>query len=76
MLTTEDIAILDFERLWSGETGPKDVAIELSLGLAAFAYYERLRALVLADEAASYDPLTVKRVRRMIEEPVTTEVAV
>jgi hypothetical protein len=76
MLSSEDRAILDFERSWWREPGPKDQAIEFSLGLTAFAYYERLRDLVLALPGADYDPLTVRRVRRMIEAPMGGEVAI
>lgn len=76
MLTGEDRAILDFERWWWAETGPKDVAIEFELGLTASEYYERLRVVVGTSEALSYDPLTVQRVRRMIESPSGWEQAV
>ncbi|MFQ5524156.1 MAG: DUF3263 domain-containing protein [Acidimicrobiia bacterium] len=66
MLTKLDRAILDFERAWWVEAGPKDLAIELDLGLTAAAYYERLRALVGEPAALAYDPLTVKRVLRIL----------
>lgn len=67
MLSAEDRAILDFERGWWTEPGPKDWAIEFGLGVTAAVYYERLLALVDRPEALGYDPLTIKRVRRMIE---------
>ncbi|HEX6146024.1 MAG TPA: DUF3263 domain-containing protein [Acidimicrobiia bacterium] len=62
-----DRSILDFERGWWLEPGPKDQAIEQSLGLTAGAYYEHLIRIVGLPEAARFDPLTVARVKGMIE---------
>lgn len=76
MLSAEDRAILDFERGWWAEPGPKDQAIEFGLGVTASFYYERLLALTERKEAAAYDPLTVRRVRRLIEPDVGGELAV
>ncbi|HEX6302118.1 MAG TPA: DUF3263 domain-containing protein [Acidimicrobiia bacterium] len=76
MLTEEERAILDFERGSWREAGPKDQAIEMSLGLTAADYYERLRSLALGTAALAYDPLTTKRVLAIIEEPKETGLAV
>ncbi len=76
MLNEEDRAILDFERAWWREPGPKDMAIEMSLGLTAADYYERLRRVVLDADALAYDPLTAKRVLTIIEEPRRAGLAV
>ncbi|MCI0679489.1 MAG: DUF3263 domain-containing protein [Actinobacteria bacterium] len=67
MLAAEDRAILDFEQGWWTQPGPKDQAIEFSLGLTTARYYDRLRELIADPAAMSYDPLTVRRVRTMIE---------
>ncbi|MEX2651106.1 MAG: DUF3263 domain-containing protein [Acidimicrobiia bacterium] len=67
MLSTEERAVLDFEGSWWLEPGPKDQAIEFSLGLTAADYYETLLALISRSEAMEHDPLTVKRVRSQIE---------
>lgn len=75
MLGMEDRAILDFERSWWQEPGAKDQAIEFALGLSATDFYDRLRSLVDAPAALAYDPLTIKRVRTLIEDPLTTEKA-
>lgn len=48
--------------------------VESSLGLPADAYYERLLALLDDPDAEAYDPLTMRRVRSMIELPGTGEV--
>lgn len=76
MLCDEDRAILDFERASWREPGPKDLTIEFVLGLTATEYYERLRAIVGTASAYLHDPLTVKRVMRIIEVPTETELAV
>lgn len=75
MLGSEDRAILDFERSHWRQPGAKDKAIEFALGLSAAAYYDRLRALAAMPAALAYDPLTVKRVRTLIEDAVTRELA-
>jgi hypothetical protein len=75
MLNAEDRAILDFERAAWRQPGPKDEAIEMSLGLSAAAYYERLRALVLGAAALAYDPLTTKRVLTIIEDSADSGLA-
>lgn len=76
MFSEGERAILDFERSWWQEPGPKDQAIEMVLGLTAWAYYELLRSVVSTRAALAYDPLTTKRVLRLIEEPVESELAV
>jgi hypothetical protein len=67
MLSDEDRAILEFERGWWLEPGPKDQAIEFTLGMTAALYYEHLGRLITRPEAARFDPLTVARVRSMID---------
>lgn len=69
MLSPEEIAVLEFERAWWAQPGPKDQAIEHALGLTASDYYDRLRTLASRSEAVRHDPLTVKRVIRLIEPP-------
>ncbi|HET9258642.1 MAG TPA: DUF3263 domain-containing protein [Acidimicrobiia bacterium] len=76
MLSAEDRAILDFERASWYEPGPKDQMIELTLGLSAAHYYHRLRVIVMSAHGYSYDPLTAKRVLRIIEPTAGTELAV
>lgn len=76
MLSSEDRAILDFERASWCESGPKDQTIELVLGLTSAAYYERLVAVVSTHAGSAYDPLTVRRVLRLVESPSNSELAV
>ena len=67
MLDDMDRAVLDYERAWANQSGPKDRSIEMDLGLTAEAYYSRLRMLIFDRRAATYDPLTVLRLRRIID---------
>ena len=76
MLSAEDRSILEFERGWWLEHGPKDQAIELQLGLPASAYYEHLVRILSLPEASRFDPLTVARVSGMIEADPGAEQAV
>ena len=75
MLSDEDRTILEFEQSWWLEPGPKDQAIEFSLGLSAALYYDRLLAIVALADSVRVDPLTVARVRSMIEVDATEETA-
>jgi Protein of unknown function (DUF3263) len=76
MLSAEDRSILEFERGWWLEAGPKDQAIELRLGLPALAYYEQLLRIISLPEASRFDPLTVARVTAIIESDGGAEQAV
>jgi hypothetical protein len=64
-LSERDQAILDFERSWWSEPGPKELAIRQRFDLSATRYYQVLGALLESPDAAEYDPLVVRRLRRM-----------
>jgi hypothetical protein len=64
-LTERDKAILDFERAWWHETGPKESLIQERFELSANRYYEILGELLESPEAYEYDPLGVRRLRRL-----------
>ena len=64
-LTERDRAILDFERTWWSEPGPKEQAIRNKFDLSATRYYEILNELLERDDAMTYDPLVVRRLRRL-----------
>jgi Protein of unknown function (DUF3263) len=66
-LSARDRAILDFERGWWRLPGSKEGAIREELGLSSTRYYQLLGALLDQPAALAYDPLTVKRARRMRE---------
>jgi len=64
-LTERDRAILDFERSWWHETGPKETLIQERFELSSSRYYEILGRLLESPEAYEYDPLGVRRLRRL-----------
>ena len=64
-LSARDTAILEFERIWRHLPGPKHVAIRQRLQMSASRYYELLNSVLDLPEAEAYDPLTVKRARRV-----------
>ncbi|MCA1692112.1 MAG: DUF3263 domain-containing protein [Actinobacteria bacterium] len=64
-LSDRDRAILDFERSWWTEPGTKSTAIRNQLQLSPARYYELLGALATSSDAAGYDPLLVRRLRRL-----------
>ncbi len=66
ILSPADRRILDFERGWFLHPEPKDRSITDVLGLTPAEYYDRLRDLMTTQAALSYDPLTIRRLRRMV----------
>ncbi len=58
-------AILDFERGWWQRAGPKHRNIRHRLGLSAARYYRLLNDLIDSSEALRYDPMLVRRLRRL-----------
>jgi hypothetical protein len=63
--TERDRAILDFERTWWSEPGPKAAAIRAQFHLSATRYYQVLGQLLESADADAYDPLVVRRLRRV-----------
>ena len=68
-LSDRDRAILDFERSWRVMSGTataptKEIAIRSQLDLSPTRYYELLKALAASADAAAYDPLVVRRLRK------------
>jgi uncharacterized protein DUF3263 len=64
-LSERDRAILDFERTWWTEPGPKDVAIRARFGVSPTRYYRLLNEVLEDPDATAYDPLVVLRLRRL-----------
>ncbi|MEE9416099.1 MAG: DUF3263 domain-containing protein [Acidimicrobiales bacterium] len=64
-LTERDRSIIDFERTWWTQAGPKEAAIDERFELSTTRYYELLNELLESDDAAAYDPLVVRRLRRL-----------
>jgi hypothetical protein len=57
--------ILDFERGWWRFAGAKEQAIRERFDLSTTRYYELLNALLDDEHALAYDPMLVRRLRRM-----------
>lgn len=66
-LSDRERAILDFERCWWVESRPKELAIRERFELSPTRYYQVLNELLESREALAYDPLVVRRLRRMRE---------
>ena len=59
--------ILDFERSWWNMPGPKERAIREKLGLSSARYHQLLNGLIDRPDALAYDPMLVRRLRRLRE---------
>src|ERR1019366_6023178 len=64
-LSERDRAIIDFERTWWSEPGPKESGIRVRFGLSPTGYYRLVARLLDSTEAIAYDPLVVRRLRRL-----------
>jgi len=64
-LDERDRAILAFERQWWKFAGAKEQAIRELFDMSATRYYQVLNTLIDRPEALAYDPMLVKRLRRM-----------
>jgi Protein of unknown function (DUF3263) len=64
-LTDRDRAILDFERSWWTQPGPKDTAIRERFELSGTRYYQLLTELIDDPAALEHDPLLIRRLRRL-----------
>lgn len=64
-LAERDQRILAFERQWWKFEGSKEQAIRDEFGFSATRYYQLLNGLVDRPEALAFDPMTVKRLRRV-----------
>jgi Protein of unknown function (DUF3263) len=64
-LSERERSILDFERTWWTEPGPKELAIRARFKLSPTTYYRALADLIDSPEAVAYDPLVVRRLRRL-----------
>jgi hypothetical protein len=60
-------AIIDLERTWWTEPGPKERRIREALAMSPSAYYRALVGLLDDDDAMTYDPLVIRRVQRTRE---------
>jgi hypothetical protein len=64
-LSERDQDILAFERQWWRFAGAKEQAIRETFDMSATRYYQVLNALIDREASLAYDPLLVKRLRRL-----------
>ena len=57
--------ILAFESKWWKHAGAKEQAIRDAFGLSSTRYYQVLNALIDRPESLAFDPLLVRRLRRL-----------
>ncbi|MFD1859220.1 DUF3263 domain-containing protein [Aeromicrobium camelliae] len=64
-LSDRDREMLALERYWWQYAGAKEQAIREKFDMSATRYYQLLNALIDTEEALAFDPLLVKRLRRL-----------
>jgi hypothetical protein len=64
-LSARDQAILGFERQWWKYSGAKEAAIRELFDMSSTRYYQLINTLIDTPEALEFDPMLVKRLRRM-----------
>ncbi len=64
-LSDRDREILALERLWWQYAGAKEQAIREKFDMSATRYYQVLNALIDREDALAFDPLLIKRLRRL-----------
>jgi hypothetical protein len=57
--------ILDFEREWWKYAGAKEQAVREHFDLSPTRYYQLLNRVIDDERAEAYDPMLVKRLRRL-----------
>src|SRR4051812_43099766 len=64
-LSERDCAILGFDRQWWKYAGAKAQAVGERFNMSSTRYYQVLNALIDRPEALAFDPLLVRRLRRL-----------
>jgi hypothetical protein len=64
-LSERDSEILAFERQWWKYAGAKEQAVREKFDMSSTRYYQVLNALIDRPEALAFDPLLVRRLRRL-----------
>ncbi len=64
-LIDREQAILDFERSWWTRDGLKDAMVRELFQVDLASYYQTLNELLDRPDALEYDPLVVRRLRRL-----------
>ena len=64
-LTERGRRILDFEREWWKYAGAKEQAVREHFDVSPTRYYQLLNRIIDDEDAVVYDPMLVKRLRRL-----------
>lgn len=64
-LDEREQSVLDFERSWWKHAGVKEQAIKERFDMSATRYYQLLNELLEKPAAMAYDPILVKRLKRL-----------
>ncbi len=64
-LSERDREILNFERQWWKYAGAKEQAVRDKFDMSSTRYYQVLNALIDRPDALAFDPLLVRRLRRL-----------
>lgn len=64
-LSEREQQVLGFERQWWKYAGAKEQAIRELFDMSTTRYYQLLNALIDRPEAMAFDPMLVKRLRRL-----------
>ena len=64
-LSDRDRAILTLEAAWPRHSGMKEETVRAQLGMSPARYYQLLGRLIETEEALEFDPLLVRRLRRL-----------
>jgi hypothetical protein len=64
-LSERDREILNFERQWWKYAGAKEQAVREKFAMSSTRYYQVLNALIDRPDALAFDPLLVRRLRRL-----------
>ena len=64
-LSEREQQVLAFERQWWKYAGAKEQAIRELFDMSTTRYYQLLNALIDRPEAMAFDPMLVKRLRRL-----------
>lgn len=64
-LTAQERELLAFERQWWKYAGSKEQAIKDLFDMSSTRYYQTLNALIDTPQALAFDPMLVKRLRRL-----------
>ncbi len=73
-LSSADAALLAFEEAWPRHSGAKEELISARLRVSAAQYYLRVSRLLASEGALAYDPMLVRRLRRIQEQRLAERV--